>query len=113
MYSYHYGNNLGSLFYTWKIPADPADYDPTKSQNLISHIERNIKQYHSREMRRQFMARFGLVFNAKPSVMTELYQFLTNDSSVTSISDVVQQKLKFLLDSQDPEVVYDMRDANP
>ena len=113
VYSYHYGNNLGSLFYTWKIPADPADYDPTKSQNLISHIERNIKQYHSREMRRQFMARFGLVLNAKPSVMTELYQFLTNDSSVTSISDVVQQKLKFLLDSQDPEVVYDMRDANP
>ena len=45
--------------------------------------------------------------------MTELYQFPTNDSSVTSISDVLQQRLKFLLDSQDPEVVYDLRDANP
>lgn len=113
LYSYHYGNNLGSLFYAWKVPADPADYDPGKSQNIISNIEKNIKQYHSREMRRQFIARFGLVLNTKASVMNELYQFLTNDSAVTSISDVVQQKLKFLLDSQDPEVVYDLRDTNP
>ena len=45
--------------------------------------------------------------------MTELYQFLTGDSSSTSISDAVQQKLKFLLDSQDPQVVYDLRDVNP
>ncbi len=45
--------------------------------------------------------------------MTELYQFLTNDSSSTSISGNVKQKLQFLLDSQDPEVVYDMRDVNP
>ena len=42
-----------------------------------------------------------------------LYQFLTNDSSSTSISDDVQQRLEFLLDSQDPEVVYDLRDTNP
>ena len=36
VYSYNYGNNLGSLFYAWKIP---NDYDPSKSQRLIS---RNI-----------------------------------------------------------------------
>lgn len=113
MYSYHYGNNLGCLWYAWKIPADPARYDPAKSQHLISHVEQNIKPYHSREMRRQFINRFGLVLNAKASVMTELYQFLTNDSSSTSISDDVQQRIKFLLDTQDPEVVYDLRNVNP
>lgn len=31
VYSYHFGNNLGSLFYAWKVPADPAKYDPTES----------------------------------------------------------------------------------
>ena len=45
--------------------------------------------------------------------MTELYQFLTGDSSVTAIEEHVTQKLKFMLDSQDPEVVYDLHDVNP
>ena len=43
----------------------------------------------------------------------ELYQILTGDSSTTSIEEHVQQKLKFMLDSQDPEVIYDLREINP
>ena len=90
VFTYHYGNNLGSLYYAWRVPADPANYDPAKSQKLISEIKRNIKEYHSKEMRRQFISRFNLVINATLSVMSELYQFLTNDSSSTSISDDVK-----------------------
>lgn len=100
----HYGNNLGSLWYAWRVPCDPQLYDPNKSQQLVSAIQ----QYHSREMRRQFSERFGLVLNARPSMMMELYQFLTGDSSTTTIDDHVRQKLKFMLNSQDPEVVYDL-----
>lgn len=113
VFCYHYGNNLGSLWYAWRIPSDPAKYDPNKTQQKITQIKQNVKLYHSREMRRQFAERFGLVLNAKPSVITELYQFLTGDSSATSISDDVRRKLRFLLDSQDPEVIYDLRDVNP
>ena len=113
MYCYQYGNNLGSLWYAWKVPANAEKYDPTKSQQLIASIEKNIKQYHSREMKRQFIHRFGLVVHCKPSVMMEMYQFLTGDASTTNISEAVQQKLKFLLDSQDPEIIYDLRDVNP
>ena len=105
VYCYQYGNNLGALWYAWKVPADAEKYDPTKSQQLISSIEKNIKQYHSREMKQQFIHRFGLVVHCKPSVMMEMYQFLTGDASTTNISEAVQQKLKFLLDSQDPEVI--------
>ena len=59
-------------------------------------------------MRHQFISHFSLVVNAKPSVMTELYQFLTEDSSSTSISEGVKRNLKYFLYSQDPEVVYDL-----
>ena len=45
-------------------------------------------------------------------MMMELYQFLTGDISTTSAEDNVRQKLQFMLDSQDPEVVYDLRDIN-
>ena len=44
--------------------------------------------------------------------MVELYQFLTGDSSMTATDEQVSKKLKFMLDSQDPEVVYDLRDIN-
>lgn len=77
------------------------------------HISKKISSSIILEMRRQFISRFSLVVNAKASVITDLYHFLTDDSSLTSISDEAQHKLKFLLDSQDPEVVYDLRDTNP
>ena len=97
MYSYNYGNNRGSLYYDWKIPANPADYDPSKSHCLISLVKQNIKHYHSREIKRQFISRFSLVSDAKASVMTDLYQFLTTDSSTTSINEEVQTRSKFFL----------------
>ena len=39
-----------------------------------------------------------------------MYQFLTNDCSRSTTEHHVSQKLKFMLDSQDPEVVFDLRD---
>ena len=45
--------------------------------------------------------------------MTEMYQFLTGDSSVTAMDEQVRLKLKFILDSQDPDVIYDLHDINP
>ena len=112
IYIYHHGNNLGSLWYAWQIPCDPQKYDLNKSREIVSLIQQNINQYHSREMRRQFSQRFGLVLKAKPAVMMELYQFLTGDISSTSVEENVQQKLQFMLDSQDPEVVHNLRDIN-
>ena len=39
-------------------------------------------------------------------------QFLTGDCSTTAIEEHVKQKLTFMLDCQDPEVVYDLRGVN-
>ena len=61
--------------------------------------ELNLPKYHSREMRKQFFEHFGLVVNAKPSVLAEMYQFLTNDCSQSTIDNHVSQKLKFMFDS--------------
>ena len=51
VYTYHYGNNL---WYAWQVPCDPDLYDPNKSRQLVSIIQQRLKQYHSREMKRQF-----------------------------------------------------------
>ena len=112
LYSYHHGNNLGTLWYIWRIPGDPNKYDPAKTKQMTTLVELTIPEYHTREMRKQFCERFGLVVNAKLAVLTEMYQFLTSDCSRSTIEYHVSEKLKFMLDSQDPEVVFDMRDVN-
>ena len=112
LYSYHHGNNLGTLWYIWRIPGDPDKYDPAKTKQMTALVEQTIPEYHTREMRKQFSERFGLVINAKPSVLNEMYQFFTNDCSRSTTEYHVSQKLKFMLDSQDPEVVFDLRDVN-
>ncbi len=112
-YAYAHGNNLGTLWYVWIIPQDSSQYDISRSKHLIEKIEHGIEVYHTREMRRQFIARFGLMCHAKQSVLVDMYQFLTNDRSNTSISSDVLNRLHLMLDSQDPEVVFDLRDSNP
>lgn len=98
---------------TWRIPGDPSKYDPAKTKQMTTLVELTIPEYHTREMRKQFCEQFGLVVNAKPAVLLiEMYQFLTSDCSRSTIGYHVSQKLKFMLDSQDPEVVFDMRDVN-
>lgn len=42
VYTYHYGNNLGSLWYAWQVPCDPDLYDPNKSRQLVSTIQQSI-----------------------------------------------------------------------
>lgn len=92
-YSYAYGNNLGTLWYVWRVPEDHNLHDINKSKHLIGDIERGVEVYHTREMRRQFVARFGLVCHAKQSVFIDMYQFLTADKSDTPISCDVLDRL--------------------
>ena len=80
-----------------------------KSKQLMSKIDSNIKVYHTREMRRQFVSHYGLICEAKQSVLVNMYQFLT---SATSISKDVEKRLKLMLDSQDPDVIFDLRINN-
>ena len=63
-------------------------------------------------MHRQFVSRCGLVCGAKQSILVDIYQFLTGDSSATSISNNVETRLKFMLDSLDTDVVFDIRANN-
>ena len=90
----------------------PSDRDLNLSKQIMANIESTIEVYHTREMCRQFTIRYGIVCGAKKSVLTDMYQFLTGDT-FTSISRDMQERLQFMLDSQDPDVVFDLRVNNP
>ena len=115
LYSYSHGNNLGSLWFIWRLPSDLAKQNTCKAKSVLDNIEKGIAVYHTREMRRQFSNRYNLLTKTSACsqvVLINMYQSLTGDVSSTSISQGVQDRLKIMLDSQDPDVCFDLRHHN-
>lgn len=112
LYSYAHGNNLGSTWFIWRIPCDNAKQDTHKAKLLIDDIEKGIDVYHTREMRRRFSDRYHLLCKVSKAALMDMYQWLTGDVSVTSISQGVQERLTLMLHCQDPDVCFDLRHHN-
>lgn len=112
LYSYAHGNNLGSLWFIWRIPSDLTKRDTHKAKLVIDGIEKGIEVYHTREMQRQFSDRYHLLAKTSQAVLKDMYQYLTGDVSSTTTTQGVQDRLKFMLDSQDPDVWFDLRSQN-
>ena len=108
LYSYHPGARSLNLWFCWKSDG----VDPCKTNAVVHKIESSgtIPSFHTRAMRKEFMYRFSLVTKISPAVINQLYQYLTGDQSVMSAqaSKEVQARLKLLLDTQDPDIVYDL-----
>ncbi|XP_070563443.1 uncharacterized protein [Ptychodera flava] len=111
LYGYHSGSQYGSLWFVWKsMPLT----DMEKSNKVIHEIGKNLPVYHTRAMKREFMSRFSLVVKVSPTILNEMYYFLTGDHSVPSheISKSVRERLKVILDGNDPDIAVDMRKIN-
>lgn len=112
LYSYHPGARSLSLWFCLKSDG----VVPCKTNAVVHKIESSgtIPSFHTRAMRKEFMYRFSLVTKISPAVMNQLNQYLTVDPSVMSAqaSKEVQARLKLLLETQDPDIVYDLRHFN-
>ncbi|XP_078701692.1 uncharacterized protein LOC144927829 [Branchiostoma floridae x Branchiostoma belcheri] len=113
LYTYKLGNNLGCLHFAWKVPSQEMR-DLNNTRKMMHQAEKDMPTYHTREMRKQFRDRFSLVTNAKPVILKEMYQFLTNDDATEECisSKEIRQRLKIMLDAQDVDLIVDMRSRN-
>ncbi len=59
-----------------------------------------------------FTDRYSLLSGVNKAVLMDMYQHLTGDVSSTSISQGVQDRLQLMLDSQNPDVCFDLRHHN-
>ena len=112
LYSYAYGNNLGTLWFLWRVPPDHTEWSTHRAKLLMEKIEKDIKVYHTREMRRQCGFRYHLLAKTSKSLFLDMYQFLTGDTSSTAITPGVHERLKIMIDSQDPDITFDLRHHN-
>ena len=70
-----------SMTFVWKLPADKKQCSTARSVTVIDSIHSSIPLYHTRSMRKEFCALFGLVCKVSPLMLNEIYRSLTGDAS--------------------------------
>ena len=114
VFRYNRSGSLGTMTLVWKIPQDKREHSTEKSLQVIDSIRSLIPLYHTRSMRHEFCAHFGLVCKASPVVLHEVYRSLTGDASAVPNPEIVD-RLQSLLHSDyitDSSVVVDLCEKN-
>ncbi|PKY22926.1 hypothetical protein RhiirB3_504468, partial [Rhizophagus irregularis] len=110
LYRYYHGNYLGTLNFVWKIPSlDKCD--KTKEAKNISAAYDQIPIYCTRQMRKNVINKYSLIVKASRSILQVLYQDLTGDVSTpdNEINKKTHERIKLMLDTQDPDIIIDLR----
>lgn len=114
VYSCHQGGSLGTLWWVWRAPMDPLETDMNVSHHLMRELSKEIKDFKTRAMRREFVSRFQLVAKTSRTVLNEMFRLLTGHATACtdSISKTVRERLFLCLDGQDPDLIFDLRHLN-
>ncbi|XP_053379602.1 uncharacterized protein LOC128548528 isoform X2 [Mercenaria mercenaria] len=112
-FTYRYGNYLGNLNMVWKIPQDIRDRKSSVECQLVKDTLNQISLYKTRRMHKDFIARYRMF--AKPVILRNMFQFLTEYEYTPESSEQSQIDLRFcecLLESEDTELIFDLRKHN-
>ena len=111
-YRYAHGNQLGVVSFIWRI-SDPED--ESSLAKVLFTVEKQLKVYSTREMRRQFISKYGRLKNSSKAVLRQVYQELMRDSCAARTAaeaEIDNRVAAALLDVNDPDVILDLRKLN-
>uniref|UniRef100_U9T4T2 Uncharacterized protein n=1 Tax=Rhizophagus irregularis (strain DAOM 181602 / DAOM 197198 / MUCL 43194) TaxID=747089 RepID=U9T4T2_RHIID len=110
LYRYYQGNYLGTINYIWKVPSNSEVQSETAHARVITTIQEKLPQYFSRQMRKNY----SLVKTITPAILRILYYDLTGDAAVASnsISKELEERLRLMLELEDPSIICDLRQNN-
>jgi len=114
LYKYSYGNNLGTLVYTWKIPID-GPVDDTIIGQVFSQLCHKQSYYSTRAMRREFLSKYSQLVKVPKMVLRNIYRTLLQDCSsaeYASEAQVDERVAKAVVELDDPEIIMDLRQMN-
>lgn len=114
IFTYQHGNYLGNLNVVWKQPPMP-DRDSARDIQLMNDIKSKITVFATRAMRKDFMEKYVKTVSEKPAVLRSMYRFLTGNvfAPTNSSEESIDLRVsKFLLDSDDPKLILDLRKNN-
>ena len=114
LYTYHQGNGMGNLMFVWKTLSKDERCDGD-AISVLTAIKEQIPQFSTRAMRKEFFQRYQHSTGVKPAILRDMWSYLTGDSTAAQSSaqaSVDERMAKFLLNSDDPDLVYDLRCNN-
>lgn len=109
---YTYSGSRNHLHFVWKIPDDLTETELLqRSITIQQELKESLQRYHTRAMRREFIHSFGKATHAKPAFLREAYRRLTDDASAASSLEEaeVNRRVAQLLDTEDPDLAWDLR----
>ena len=112
---YTYTGSRNHISFIWRIPASLTETELLqKNASIQQELKTKLPKYHSRAMRREFIHTFGTVTHAKPAFLTEAYRRLTGDASASDTTEQaeVDSRVAQLLETEDPDLVCDLRVLN-
>ncbi|XP_038063361.1 uncharacterized protein LOC119734068 [Patiria miniata] len=115
MWTYYQGNYLGNLTYIWRVPFKKEQRIQERDMDLIGQIKLHIPRYSTRAMRKEFIDRYMQSAKVKPAILRDMFRFIKEDASASETSNqtaIDQRVLRFIADSDEPDLFYDLRSMN-
>ena len=113
---YSYSGSRNHLHFVWNIPSDLSETDLLqRNMTIQKELQKNLRIFHTRAMRREFIHTFGVATHAKPAFLQEAYRHLTGDATAANTAEEaeVDKRVAELLDTEDPDLVWDLQLINP
>ena len=116
LYTYTPGGSVMNLNFLWRLPDDfSLSACLSENQQVTAKLRDTLPVYHTRAMKQELVSHYGsLMSRTKPFVLRSIYRELTGDasSSRTYEEGQVDMRLKEALDSEDFDIIVDMRELN-
>ena len=116
LYVYRHGNYCGNVCFIWRRPVNKDEENDSQVVKIVADINSSIKVYGTRQLVKDLTHPFVHSLKIKPAVMRNLVEFIKPNFSVphdhSSDAEISERLLDMLLDSDDTELIYDLRANN-
>ena len=78
-----YGGNIENIKVMWKVTENDVNLDTLMARAVLK-ANKNFPKYHTRQMLKDFIQTYGKLVKSSKSVLHDIYQELTDDTSAPS-----------------------------
>ncbi|GAQ92919.1 hypothetical protein KFL_012020010, partial [Klebsormidium nitens] len=112
------GGGAGALAFVWRLPARTSERcsseNCTKQARVVSQLDKQMPEFHTRAMRREFKELMSGVSGVNDQVARFVYRLLSGDQSAAhdGAEGVVDGRTQQILQMGDENLVMDLREIN-
>ena len=110
-----YGGNIGTMNFLWKIPLDKNRRDGIIEMRLVLKLNKNLPNFHSRQMEKDFIQRYTRIAKTPISVLRNIYKEISGDCSEYNTQGEKDTSLRiatFISQCDNTDILIDLRKLN-